>query len=58
MRIALAQFNPVVGDIAGNTRKILDLAHAAITHMEQQGMPQTIVDALKAAQRRSKELGS
>ncbi|MBN3003262.1 NAD+ synthase [Chromobacterium alkanivorans] len=30
MRIALAQFNPVVGDIAGNTRKILDLAHAAI----------------------------
>lgn len=32
--------------------------HAAITHMEQQGMGQTIVDALKAAQRRSKELGS
>jgi pyrroline-5-carboxylate reductase len=32
--------------------------HAAITHMEQHGMPQTIVDALKAAQRRSKELGS
>jgi NAD+ synthase (glutamine-hydrolysing) len=30
MRIALAQFNPVVGDIAGNTRKILDLAQAAI----------------------------
>ena len=30
MRIALAQFNPVVGDITGNTRKILDLAHAAI----------------------------
>jgi pyrroline-5-carboxylate reductase len=32
--------------------------HAAITHMEQQGMPQIIVDALKAAQRRSRELGS
>ncbi len=30
MRIALAQFNPVVGDIAGNTRKILDLAKAAM----------------------------
>lgn len=30
MRIALAQFNPVVGDIAGNTQKILDLAQAAI----------------------------
>lgn len=30
MRIALAQFNPVVGDIAGNTRKILDLAQAAM----------------------------
>ena len=30
MRIALAQFNPVVGDITGNTRKILDLAHAAM----------------------------
>jgi len=30
MRIALAQFNPVVGDIAGNTRKILDLAHQAM----------------------------
>jgi NAD+ synthase (glutamine-hydrolysing) len=30
MRIALAQFNPVVGDIAGNARKILDLAQQAI----------------------------
>ncbi|MDF0606966.1 NAD+ synthase [Neisseriaceae bacterium TC5R-5] len=30
MRIALAQFNPTVGDIAGNTRKILNCAHAAI----------------------------
>ena len=30
MRIALAQFNPIVGDIVGNTRKILDLAQAAI----------------------------
>ena len=30
MRIALAQFNPVVGDIAGNTQKILALAHQAI----------------------------
>ncbi|WP_024301987.1 NAD+ synthase [Pseudogulbenkiania sp. MAI-1] len=30
MRIALAQFNPVVGDIAGNTRKILDLARQAM----------------------------
>jgi NAD+ synthase (glutamine-hydrolysing) len=30
MRIALAQFNPVVGDLPGNTRKILDLAHQAI----------------------------
>ncbi|RXZ44307.1 NAD+ synthase [Crenobacter cavernae] len=30
MRLALAQFNPVVGDIAGNTRKILDLAREAI----------------------------
>jgi pyrroline-5-carboxylate reductase len=31
--------------------------HAAITHMESQGMPQTIVEALKAAQRRGRELG-
>ncbi|MGL6072149.1 NAD+ synthase [Craterilacuibacter sp.] len=30
MRIALAQFNPIVGDIAGNTQKILALAHQAI----------------------------
>ncbi|WP_275576206.1 nitrilase-related carbon-nitrogen hydrolase, partial [Aquitalea magnusonii] len=30
MRIALAQFNPIVGDIVGNTRKILDLAQAAM----------------------------
>src|SRR5574343_810124 len=29
MRIALAQFNPVVGDIAGNTSAILRLAEAA-----------------------------
>jgi pyrroline-5-carboxylate reductase len=32
--------------------------HEAITHMEQHQMPQIIVDALKAAQRRSRELGS
>jgi pyrroline-5-carboxylate reductase len=32
--------------------------HEAITHMEQQNLPQTIVDAIKAAQRRSRELGS
>jgi pyrroline-5-carboxylate reductase len=31
--------------------------HAAITHMETKQMPQTIVDALKAAQRRGRELG-
>jgi pyrroline-5-carboxylate reductase len=31
--------------------------HAAITHMESQGMPQIVVDALKAAQRRGRELG-
>ncbi|MEN2428539.1 NAD+ synthase [Chromobacterium vaccinii] len=30
MRIALAQFNPVVGDIAGNAKKIVDLANAAM----------------------------
>ncbi|GGY07170.1 NAD+ synthase [Paludibacterium paludis] len=30
MRIALAQFNPVVGDLAGNTRKILALAKTAM----------------------------
>lgn len=30
MRIALAQFNPVVGDIVGNTDKILALAEQAI----------------------------
>lgn len=30
MRIALAQFNPIVGDITGNARKIIDLAHAAM----------------------------
>ncbi|TDR77870.1 NAD+ synthase (glutamine-hydrolysing) [Paludibacterium purpuratum] len=30
MRIALAQFNPIVGDIAGNTDKILALAQQAI----------------------------
>jgi pyrroline-5-carboxylate reductase len=31
--------------------------HEAITHMEQAGMDRIIVDALKAAQRRSRELG-
>jgi pyrroline-5-carboxylate reductase len=31
--------------------------HAALTHMESQRMPQTIVDALKAAHRRGRELG-
>lgn len=31
--------------------------HAAITHMEQAGLPVIIVDALKAADRRSRELG-
>ncbi|MDN0085414.1 NAD+ synthase [Crenobacter sp. SG2305] len=30
MRLALAQFNPIVGDIAGNTQKILSLAHQAM----------------------------
>ena len=30
MRIALAQFNPIVGDITGNTNKILTLAQAGI----------------------------
>ncbi|POZ61470.1 NAD+ synthase [Chromobacterium alticapitis] len=30
MRIALAQFNPVVGDIAGNAQKIVDLAQQAM----------------------------
>src|SRR4051812_16595034 len=29
MRIALAQINPVVGDIAGNTRKIVEFANRA-----------------------------
>jgi len=32
--------------------------HAAITHMEQQKLSQIVIDALKAAQRRSKELGA
>jgi len=32
--------------------------HAAITHMESQNLPTIIVDALKAADRRGKELGS
>jgi pyrroline-5-carboxylate reductase len=31
--------------------------HAAITHMQAQNMPQTIVDAIKAAERRGRELG-
>lgn len=31
--------------------------HEAITHMEQHNLAQTIIDAIKAAQRRSKELG-
>lgn len=31
--------------------------HAAISHMEQAGIPQTIIDALIAADRRSRELG-
>jgi pyrroline-5-carboxylate reductase len=31
--------------------------HAAITHMESQKMPETIVEALKAAHRRGRELG-
>jgi len=29
MQIALAQFNPVLGDLAGNARRIADYAHAA-----------------------------
>jgi pyrroline-5-carboxylate reductase len=32
--------------------------HEAITHMETHQFPQIVVDALKAAQRRSRELGS
>jgi pyrroline-5-carboxylate reductase len=32
--------------------------YAAITHMEQHDWPQVVVDALKAAHRRSRELGS
>lgn len=32
--------------------------HAAITHMESKHMPEIIVDALKAAQKRGRELGS
>jgi pyrroline-5-carboxylate reductase len=32
--------------------------HAAITHMEEHNLPAIIVEALKAAQRRSRELGS
>jgi pyrroline-5-carboxylate reductase len=32
--------------------------HEAITHMEQQNLAQIVVDAIKAAQRRSRELGS
>lgn len=31
--------------------------HAAITHMESNGLPQIIVDAITAAERRGKELG-
>ena len=31
--------------------------HAAITHMESAKMPETIVEALKAAHRRARELG-
>jgi NAD+ synthase (glutamine-hydrolysing) len=29
MRIALAQINPIVGDIAGNCRKIIEFANRA-----------------------------
>jgi pyrroline-5-carboxylate reductase len=32
--------------------------HAAITHMQAQNVPQSIVDAIKAAERRGRELGS
>jgi pyrroline-5-carboxylate reductase len=32
--------------------------HAAITHMQAQNVPQAIVDAIKAAERRGRELGS
>src|ERR1041384_8027147 len=32
MRIALAQINPTVGDLAGNTRKILDFVQRAQQH--------------------------
>jgi pyrroline-5-carboxylate reductase len=32
--------------------------HEAITHMDQHNLPQIMVDAIKAAQRRSRELGS
>jgi len=32
--------------------------HAAITHLQAQHVPQAIVDAIKAAERRGKELGS
>ena len=31
--------------------------HAAIVHMEQAGVPQAVVEAVKAADRRSRELG-
>ena len=29
MRLALAQINPIVGDLAGNTRKIVEFARRA-----------------------------
>ncbi len=32
--------------------------HAAITHMQTQNVPQSIIDAIKAAERRGRELGS
>ena len=32
--------------------------HAAITHMESNNLPQVIVDALKAAEQRGRELGA
>ncbi len=32
--------------------------HAAITHLQAHNVPQTIIDAIKAAERRGKELGS
>ena len=42
LRIALAQMNAVVGDIAGNERAIADLSRAAGVRKPRKGAPEAV----------------